>query len=381
MLVEVHSMVFPVIRLFVMGACLLASASYFPVAHARTSYTSPYNSEAGRIRWGERNREFGRLWLSRFDDPDETARKILPFALEKVDENADLRERAVITLGRIESPLALEPLEFLLAHPEERRQKAVQHSRSENEISLFSLKFALARIQSRDMKGAERLNFIGRAIDYRWPAVRMAGRAWKADLHSPGPNKRSSYDYQDSDDPKIIEEFAQLLHDMGQRGENIKALGAEELLVWPEINKMGNAAQSVILTANMTRDEAIKLWIARALPPQPDEVRREGSLAPQALLDLGAPAVEALKVALRDLLERAKRDPMVVDGMRGVGPHTMFEAAAASGDTDFLPILQGFVELNAGWTGSVAKEAIDKLKSGEGSTILPRRKFYFGPRG
>lgn len=367
-------------RSLLLGACLLGTLTLSPAAHARRNFQAPYYSPAEQIRWGERNREFGRLWLSRFDNPDETARKILPFALEKVDGNADLRERAVIALGRIESPVALEPLENLLRHPEELRQRPIPYSVPENEISLLSLKFAVARIQSCDMKGTERLNFIGRAIDYRWPAVRMAGRGWKADLNSQKRGGRSSYDYEGgTGSPRqVIEEFAQLLHDMGQRGEDIQSLDADDLLVWPDNTKMANAAQSVILTAHMTRDEAIKFWLARALPLQNDEIHRTGSLSPQAFLDLGAPAIEALKVALKDLLERAKRDPLVVDGMRAVGPRTLFEAAAASGDADFIPILQGFADPNTGWTVFGAKKAIDDLKSGEGATILPRPKLYFG---
>ena len=380
-------------RLLLLIAGLLAGAACSPQAQAKRNFPSPWGSASERVRYGERNRQFARIWLSRAHNPDEAARKILPFVLEKVAGSADLPTRAVVALGRIESPVAQKPLEKLLFDAVEKEKQWLKTSRQEPppsfQVAPYYLRFALARIESRNMKGQARLDFVARKIGKTWSSVRREGREWKGKLRDP-KQRGAIYEFlRGRNSPRLtLEEFAQLLHDMGQRGENVNALGASDLLVWPTgrvasggLCALFDPPQTVILTANMTRDQAIRFWLQRALPPQKPGVERAGSFSPQAFLDLGAPAVKALKVTLRDLLEQVKRDPSIVDGVGEVGPRTLFEAAAASGDHDFIPILQEFAHLKIGWLSSYAARDVTLLENGEGAAILPRPLLYFGSRG
>lgn len=380
-----------ILRFLVLGALLGGAVG--AKAQEKRNFPSPFKSQAERVRYGQRNREFARLWLSRARNPDETARKILPFALEHVGGSADLPPRAVIALGRIESPVALEPLKKLLVAVIQNDKQVLQNPgrapSSTIQVSRYYLQFALARIQSRNMKGVARLDFVARKTGTTWASVRRQARVWKSRVRDP-KNIEASYEFRGGlHSPRLaLEEFAQLLHDMGQRGENVKALGASDLLVWPSGRVAGGGLcalfdpqQTVILTANMTREQEIKFWLRRALPLQKTGDARAGSFSPQAFLDLGAPAVKALKVTLRDLLQRVKRNPSIVEDLGEIGPRLLFEAAAASGDREFLSILKAFVALKRGPLVEYARRDVRLLENGEGGAILPRPLLYFGPMG
>ena len=333
-------------------------------------FPAPFQTQEQRTQWGKRNQKFGRIWLTRHQNPKKAALAILPFVREKVDQNADLRIRAIIALGRIESPIAQKPLQKLLEETVATQKQRADGIAWIDNIPQWRIQFALARIQSRDLRGKARLEFVAKALGTTWPKIRTLGVQWRAKVQ--GPQSRDGiYDFLRKSPKVMLEEFAQLLHDMGKQGQNIKALGANDLLVWSDSPNLPSALyssqQALILTAHMTREQEIRFWLLRSTPPH------VGTMSPQAFLDLGPPAVQALKVALAQLLPKAIADPKIVADVNGIGCQTLFKAAAASCDQSFIPLLEKFQDVKDRWVYAEATQAIADLKSGEGAWMLPVR--------
>lgn len=328
----------PFLRLVAVAAIAFAVAPMLPQpAFAdRELGVLPGSAEAKQLE--VRAQRFGQLWLSR------RKRKIAPQLIQMLadEPNLGLRRALVVALGRLEDPQAEKPLRLLLknaqSHPAARR----------DQVEPYQIRLALGRIKSRQLKGTAKLNAIAREVGKTWPSLQQDAQRLRVKLR----DRIGVYEAQESDDRFIIEEFYDVLYRMGKRGENIRALGAYNVVLWPQ--------QKPLLSASALSDkQESRFWIKRATPPS------SVGLYPSHLLELGPQVPNELLQAMKVALVTAQRNPSSVAGNKIVGLRSLFIAAVATGDKRFIPILRSFTAVSDSWVKHYSSGAIQRLNQGQ----------------
>ena len=310
---------------------------------------APFNTPQERSAFIQRAQRFATLWLQRHE------RRVTPELLQMLEQEPtpQLRERIVIALGRIEDPSAIAPLKQLLAiaSKQEAGQPKEQNSSSwRNSVSAFRVKLAIGRIEARNLKGVNKLNKIASSMGTNWAGIQSIAAGLRSKLAKPGGKSL----IRDSDQLYIVTEFFDVLYRMGKSGEDIRSMGAFKLLVWPEQDPL-------LSTALMSDAAELNFWLKRALPPS------SKGFYPEHLLDLGPQVPNFLLEYLRIALATAKKNPKVLEGSSIIGMKALFNAAAATNDSRFIPILTEFTQVNDGWTRNFAQYALKNLRSGQGA--------------
>lgn len=309
----------------------------------------PYNTPQEKAAWDKRARQFAQLWLSR------RRRNATPPLLQLLakEPSFQLREALVTALGRLENPQAAKPLRTLLVRVQASgvgRDGYPLRAPWRDYIAVHRIKLALGRIQARGLKGERKLNVIAASVGTTWPKLKLSGRQWRSQLKQ---DRMATYRLQEAPQNFVFTEFHDVLYRMGKRGENIRALGAFDLVLWPQ--------QEPVLSTASTSDQAeIRFWLARAAPPS------AAGFYPQHLLDLGPQVPVYLQQSLQAALPRAQKNPAALAGVNIVGLKAMFDVAAATGDRRFVPLLRKFQKVNDQWTRNFAGDALARLQAGTG---------------
>ena len=217
-------------------------------------------------------------------------------------------------------------------------------------VAVHRIKLALGRIAARGLKGERRLNVIAASVGTTWPKLKLSARQWRSQLKQ---DRMATYKLQEAPQNFIFTEFHEVLYRMGKRGENIRALGAFDLVLWPQ-------QEPVLSAASMSNQAEIRFWLSQAAPPS------AVGFYPQHLLDLGPQVPTYLLQALRAALPKAKKNPSALAGRNIVGLKAMFDAAAGTGDRRFVPLLREFQKVNDQWTRNFAQDALARLQAGTG---------------
>lgn len=336
------------LRRAALSLAALSALFLAPRSAQATRLPMPYDTPQQKAAWEKRANQFGQLWLNR------RRRKATQPMLQLLakEPSFQLREAMVVALGRLEDPQAAKPLRALL-----RRVQATGVGRNgyplrapwRDYIAAHRIKLALGRIQARGLKGERKLNVVAASIGTTWPKLKQSAQRWRSQLKT---DRMAIYRFQDDPQSSIFGEFHDVLYRMGKRGENIRALGAFDLAVQPP--------QEAILSAASLSDQAeIRFWLARAMPPS------AVGFYPQHLVDLGPQVPAYLQQSLKVALTRAKK-PSSVAGWNGVGLRAMFNAAAATGDRRFIPVLQAFQKVDDQWTRNYSGDALKRLQARTG---------------
>lgn len=306
----------------------------------------PYHTPQEKKAYEKRSREFGRLWLARRKS------NITPQLLQMLNKEPTpgLRQAIVIALGRIENPQAVKPLHDLLVKANAQqpgRIKSPAMISLRDDIPPFRIKLALGRIRARDLKGTAKLNAIAKTVGTDWTGILRKAQRLRTQFKS----KRTLYQAQKSDDRQIVEEFYNVLYRMGKAGENIEKIGADKLILWPQ-------HAPIVKWSSLSEQDEAEAWLRRATPPN------QTGFAAGHLLDLGPTVPDAILRHLKNILRLAKAKPQI---MKQTSAYTsIFDAAIATDDRRFIPILQQFQQVDDRWTKTYARRAVKQLQAHEG---------------
>ena len=316
---------------------LVLCVSFPPSSFAeREVGLTPGSAQAKQL--DTRAQRFAELWVAR------RTREVAPQLVKMLKEEptVELRRALVTGLGRLEDPQAEKPLQLLL------KQRLKDTTSRRDQIEPFRIQLAIGRIRARNLKGKARLDIIARAVGKNWASLQQDAKRLRLRLQ----DRLGIYEAQKSDDRFIIEEFYDVLYRMGKRGENIRGLGAYNLILWPQ--------QKPLLSASALSDkEESRFWIQRALPPS------SLGLYPSHLLDLGPQVKDELLQAMKTALATVKRDPTTAKDKNIVGLRSLFIAAVATGDKRFIPLLRAFDAVPDNDVRFYASHAIQRLEEGQ----------------
>lgn len=344
----------------VAAICLLLGQAAH-IAHARRE-SLPYNTPQEQTAYRGRTRKFARLWLGR------NQRNVTPDLLQmlKAEPSSQLRAAIVVALGRIENPQALQPLQSLLVNAQaQQRVSSPNNIILRDDIPVFRIRLALGRIKSRGLKGTAKLNTVAREVGKSWPSLKQDAQRMRVKLQS----RMGIYEVQKSEDRAIVEEFYDVLYRMGKRGENIRALGAFELILWKnDTTNVGNgirsAEQAKLFASSLSNRKEIDFWFKRSLPPS------TAWLSAGHVLSLGPQVPDVLMTHLKLALRQIKAKPSLVEGTGAY--RGLFNVAVATGERRFLPILRDFQKIDDPQHGMRirATVAIEQLEKGGGSSTV-----------
>lgn len=293
----------------------------------------------------EKQQKFARLWEQRFDR--DVSAEILPLI---DDPELDFAQRAVRALGRLENPTVLAELE---------RRRGEQQAQIKEGLADFSklpkrllqLDTAIARIQSRNLHGQEKIEFVTERMPLKWNWQQAI--EWSRKVSNP-----KNY-LTISPAAAQIREIVDLLYVMARNGEDIGPLRRQFTFTTAQDVQLDAASLSRAEEAEHLLDYSQTLDIVSL----DDEYVCESHF-----LSLGDVARTALKNRLLLLLQTkphfAHRFPLAC----------MLRAAAMTGDMSLLPIVQGIaIELTyVPYTQNDAGNAEIKLKSKTAFPFAPQ---------
>ena len=269
----------------------------------------------------KRSLAFALIWEQRYKRDIST--EILPFL---DDPDHDLADRALRALGRLEKPGVLPELEKR-RDAQKAAIEAGETDYSKRPARYFNFDPPIARIQSRDLHGKAKIEFVlshmkGRKPAWTWDEAVEASKKMKESLA-----------YLTIVKPLWIEqtrrllEVVDMLYCMSKAGENIEELRRPFLFSKAQNDQLDGAQMKVEQEAEHLLDCSQTVNIVGE-----DEEYVYGS----HLLSLGEPA----RVALKKRLEQILRDkPQFTHRF----PLTcMLHAAARTGDPSYVPIFDSF---------------------------------------
>ena len=320
------------------GLVALAVLATFPVWCRADREVGAVPGSAQAQQLDVRAQQFGQLWLAR--RKTQVAPQLVKMLAD--EPTLALRRNLVIALGRLEDPLAEKPLRQLL-------QRARNHpTLQRDQVEPFRIQLALGRINARNLTGRAKLDTVARSVGKNWASLQQDAKRLRVQLH----DRVGIYEAQQSHDYFIVKEFYDVLYRMGKRGENIRALGAYDLVLWPQ-------EKPLLFASELSDKEESRFWIKRASPPG------EVGLYPEHLLDLGPQVPDELLEATKTALSTAKRDVSSVQNRKIVGLRSLFIADVATGDKRFLPLLRAFADVPDNDVRFYAAHAVRRLNQGQ----------------
>jgi hypothetical protein len=322
----------------------------------------PFSTVQEQQAFTTRAKRFAKLWLSR------RQQNVVPqlLAMLSAESSPQLREHIVVALGRIEDRKVLPTLDKVYAKAKTQRAGQVTSSNQvqwRDNISLARIQLARGRIQARQMNGLAKLNRIAREVGTDWLGIqRIASR-----LRTQMRDSRTLYQALKSDELIIIEEFHDVLYRMGKRGEDIRKLGAFNLQLWSNGNKvpdvLHSSSQTLLSTSSMSDQQEVAFWLNRAMPPN------KGGFDPGHFLDLGPTAKLQLFAYMRNLLRKAQTQPETFTYTRSY--RAALQAAAETGDQRYLPLLQQLSKTKDRWVQRYARQSLRQLGNRDSVVAFP----------
>ena len=207
-------------------------------------------------------------------DVQEATRQILPLLRSS---NSIVNEYALHELGRLESSEAL-PILLEKANELENARRATYKGKTTplmiSSPSDIPLRIAIARIQTRNLRGQERLNAIAKSLGMKWEAIVALSKQ---------DNQTRRLDLPEN---IIVEEMVDVLYGMAKKGEEIESLSSQFQLSEPQKIKL----EASSLPADQEAQFIVKYFVERRGAVTIDVYR----LAMTHLTSLGEPANAAL---------------------------------------------------------------------------------------
>ncbi|RYX80745.1 hypothetical protein EON83_27330 [bacterium] len=356
----------------IMNACRSSFLStIFAVALAATTHCSSVSAadspeqkrEAyllSQKKWGQKNIQLTDLYMQRFKR--NVTSDVIKVAMGEENESADQRNRAIVILGRLEDPLAEQPLSQLLKIAKDNEKLLFQGKlpAAQDLLIPWRIEIALGRIRARDLKGVSRLESIAKSIELTWPEVQKFGDELKVAAVEKDSWKREIV--RDSYQLDVVTEFVDVLRIMGRRGEDLSTTGALRLSYTP----LG-AIEYVLEASHMSRANEAKWWLDRAIAPA------KRGFYPRDMLGLGEDMKPMLLSALEKSLQLYQQNSNLYEerSLSWITLRTMLETASATGDQMYEPILDKFSHIDNKSISSSASQALEGLKSGGSASLVP----------
>jgi len=282
--------------------------------------------------------DFERLWFRHGQRA--IAAELLPY-LEGRDR--ELREKAIVALGRLESPLAEAPLaEFLKKLEQEELEDQRELHNAQNHVATnyvvdfskrigvkpLKLRLALGRIRARDLKGQAKVEAVAQSVGVSWDDVLVLSKR----LNPTHPSIRGSMIGTRGD--QIMEEIVDTLYKMGKEGEDIQPLSGRLTLNPSQQLKLRGAAVSLDQEVHLILDYLVTLPAATG----------DAYTLTDYLVGLGPRATELVLQRLQDM----KRQPEKYFKNRS-GYIIVFLAAGQMDDARALPLLKYFSARSPHW--------------------------------
>ena len=340
-------------------ARLFSVVSLLAVVSVTQPQPRTLRNPAQKQSWDKPARRFGQLWLQR------RTRKVAPELIKMLaaERSPGFQEAIIIALGRLEDPKAIKPLRARLVTLRSNSNSIFSYKGEKREIPVFRVQLALGRIQARQLRGRPKLDAIAKSIGTTWPALQGQARRLRSELQ----DRLKVYKAQEDPNRFVLEEFYDILYVMGKRGENIKKLGAFDLMIWS--NDPSNVAaglrsqeQAKLFAASLSNQAEIEFWLGRSMPPN------KFRFSPAHLLDLGPQVPQSLRKHLKIYLREAKANPR--NFARTKSYRSLFQTVAATNDSRFVPLLKEFLSVEDQWVKNFAGDAITAIQQQRGLALI-----------
>ena len=281
-------------------------------------YVDPLTSA---VETYKRNRAFARIWEQRYKR--DISAEVLPFI---DDPDRELAQRALRALGRLEKPSVLPELLTRKAE-QEAAIEAGKTDYDKRPKRYFDFDTPIARIESRDLHGRQKIEFVlphmkGMKPAWTWDEAVQMSKDMKSPLIELGTPEPIWFEQT-----RRLLEIIDMLYAMSKNGEDISELRQAFRFSKPQNEQLDGARLPLAQEINNLLDHSTEVDIVGE-----DEEYVYGSF----LLSLGEPA----RVALKQRLEQTLRDK---PKFRHRFPITaMLHAAARTGDSSYVPIFDRY---------------------------------------
>ncbi len=290
--------------------------------------TDEGNSQTGLNAKYLRDKAFAQLWESRkkvaIDD------NMIEY-LSHPERN--VQARAIIALGQLESQKALPLLKSRLERLGEPNEKKTPLSTAYTGVDeeavkekLF-LQLAIARIETKSLKGKERLTAFAGKFDLTWSELReLSGRC---------NGDRNQYSRADPRSPGcyIVSDAVDIIYQMGKEGQKVNSIAKQLVLSPPQKFKVELSSLSDRQEAAAIINYGMQLEVTS---PQSKNITKKH------FLSLGSVSRDELKAGLQALVESKS---VYKDTDYGIRFRALLEAAGYSSDESLVPLLKRLGEI------------------------------------
>ena len=323
-------------------------------------------------QWRQKSRLLLESWHSR------TQKDVTPRLLElSNDSDANIRERAVRLLGRLEAPDALPVLQQKLQTVERARTKPYVSGQGSYQdapeyVPIEVLQLAIGRIESRPLQGRAKLDKMLEAVQFMSPSQHPKSLVW-ADVveFSRRANVVQGEEHLRFGSParRVFDEVVDVFHSEKQAGHDMTGLQRQLFL--------SEAQQMFLDTANLPLEEQIRRVTEFGLQIKNYGVE-EARLITDYLLSLPPQIVRTeVNQKLADVLAHPQNYPTMSEVRFGnkyaTGLLPIWNVVSVIGDEKTKVLLQEFVRnFDTPWIGGEATEALKHLNKKHGTILFPR---------
>ena len=343
-------------------------AQFYAVENAR--HTTRTREQAQQ--WRQKSRLLLSLWQAR------AQQNPVPQLLKLVDDpDANIRERSVRLLGRLETPQALPTLQQRIRAVEQ-AMKASAASRqgfygdASNYVPLEVLQLAVGRIQSRPLHGQAKLNRMLQAVRFENVPGRKQSLKWANVVEfSRYANVVTGQEHLRFGSPgrRVFDEVVEVLYQEKSEGKNIGAL--QQQLHLSDAQKMFMDGAALPLQQRIQRvinfGLGIKVYGVE-----------ESRLITEYLISLPAKQVrDEVNRTLENVLKHPQKYPTMSEVRFGnkyaTGLLPLWDVASVLGDAETKILLTKFSHsFNTPWIGGEAKQVVERLDKRQATILFPQ---------